>query len=685
MDKLKKAVRRPAARAWLVVAAWLIVMVALWPAADRMADVETETATVEMVAGADSTRVRQLLDAAGSRDEQTAIVLVARDGGLTEADRAWLDEVRAGLLAEGRDGQGPAGAVVGSQDGQAAAFAVAAFDEERVVSGLRRAIAAPPSGLTAQVTGPAALDADADDLERGTDERLLLATVAVVVILLIITYRSPVLWMIPLFAVAVALQVSRATVTGFGELGGEYSGLTDKILTVLVFGIGTDYALLLVARYREELGHTADRYTAMARAVGRTARAVLASAGTVVGGVLCLLLTSVPETRGLGPTLGLAVVATAAVMLTLLPAILVLIGRWVFWPRIPRLGATVRGDAPWVRIAAAVTHRPVRAAVVSAALLLSLAQGVGALQFGLDPVDQFRTRPESVAGLETLAAHFPTGPIDPPIVLVEPAAADRARAVLTAHPGVTGIEPAGDVPGWTAYHVHLDAAPFTGAARDAVVSLRHALADAVGTAAVVGGTAAEAVDSRDAAVRDLIVVVPAILVIVGLVLLRTARSWRLAGCLLAAVALTAVSAAGVATAISRYVLDFDGIEPRIPLYAFVFVVAVGVDYSIFVLQRYREERVIHGPAVSLRRAMTSTGAVVTSAGVVLAATFLVLAVLPLVPLAQMGIAVAAGILLDTFVVRTVLMPALLILIDRPRAAPARNERSDQRELAATPD
>ncbi|GAA4608656.1 MMPL family transporter [Actinoplanes octamycinicus] len=643
-----------------MLALWLTAVVALWPAAQRMADRETGTATIELPGGADSTRVRAVLDADGGDHDDSAVLVLARAGGLTGADRDWLAGVRREL------GRTPyrAGAIVAAADGTAALLPVAHPDAEHLVPAVRAAAARPPAGATAQVTGPAALDMDADDVEAGTDATLLIGTLLVVVALLLLTYRSPVLWLLPLLAVGTALVVAQALVSWFGAVGGEYSGLTGKILTVLVFGVGTDYALLLVARYREELVRDADRYRAMGRALRRTAGTVAAAAGTVIGGVLCLLLTAVPETRALGPTLALAVAATALVMLTVLPALLVLCGRWIFWPRIPRPGAAAPATPLWDRISGAVAARPVRAAVVSALLLLSLGQGVGALRWGLDPIEQFRTPPESVTGLRTVAAHFPTEHLDPLVMLAEPAVAERARAVLAGQPGVRAVEHTGDRPGWTVFEVRVAALPFSRAAQDTVAQLRRALTASVGAGALLGGPAAETLDSGTAAERDLLRAGTAILAVIAVVLCGLLRRVRLAAALLAAVLLTAVAAAGVTVAAGRYAFGFAGLDARIPLFALVFVLAVGVDYSIFVLSRYREEARTHDPVTAMRRATGATGGVVTSAGVVLAATFLVLAALPLVALTQLGLAVATGILLDTFVVRTVLMPALVILLSR---------------------
>ncbi|AXE83356.1 MMPL family transporter [Streptomyces sp. Go-475] len=676
----KGVISRKRLLACAVFGLWLAALAALWPAADRMGAYESDGASMELVSGADSTRVHELVEGteAAGVGKQAAAVVAARPGGLRGTDRSWLDHLRRRTAAAVSGRQGTS-AITLAADGTIAAFTASATDTDRLVDTVRRQLASAPDGLQTYVTGEAALDVDADQLEAGTDTRLLLATVGVVVLLLILTYRSPVLWILPLVSVVAALVVAQAAIALYGALGGTYSDLTGKILTVLVFGIGTDYALLLVARFREELAAQDDPFAAMSRAVRRTARSVLCSAAAVVGGVWCLLLTSVPETRGLGPTLALSVVATSVVMLTLLPALLLISGRWMFWPSLPQAGRAGSMSKLWEKVSRAVTRRPVRAAFVSGALLLGLAQGVGAVQWGLSSVDQFRDQPESVAGLRVLTEHFPTGPVEPAVVAVRPSAARQARTALAGHSQVTAVDRTGRTDGWDLYEVQLRAAPFSRASENAVRSLRRTLSDAVGASALVGGTAAEAVDAQDAAEHDLMVTVPAILLVVGAVLVVFLRSWKIAGLLLATVTLTSLSAAGLTFALSRYVFGFGGIEPRIPLFAFVFVVAVGVDYSIFLLHRYREERRRHACSTSLHRAMASTGTVITSAGVVLAATFLVLAVLPLVPLTQMGMAVAIGILLDTFVVRPVLMPALLTLLDQGASGSERDVRADHGE------
>ncbi|MEV0900436.1 MMPL family transporter [Actinoplanes sp. NPDC049802] len=649
---------------WAVLVGWLTAVVVLWPAAQRMGEGETDRASVELASGKDSTVVREVLDAAGDDHDESVVLLLTRPGGLTAADREWFGAVRRDLAGRPYVLGEPAE----SADGAAILLPMTFHDPEDMVAGVRAAAVRPPAGATAQVTGPAAIEVDADDIEAGTDGRLLAATALVVVALLLLTYRSPVLWLLPLLSVGAALVLSQALITGFAELGGEYSGLTGKILTVLVFGVGTDYALLLVARYREELTRHAAPHRAMREALRRTAGTVTAAAATVIGGVLCLMLASVPETRALGPTLALAVAATAVVMLTLLPALLVCCGRWIFWPRIPRPDAVSASARLWERVASAVAARPVRAMLISALLLLSLGQGIGALQWGLDPVQQFRTPPESVAGLRTAGEHFPADGVDPLVMIAPPADAARAREILAAQPGVRAVEATTHQSGYLIHEVRVDAPPFTRTARDAVADLRAALS-AAGSPALLGGAAAETLDSGDAARRDLLAVGPAILAVIALVLLAMLRSVRLTAGLLGAVLLTALSAAGITVAAGRYVFDFAGLDARIPLFALVFVIAVGVDYSIFLLQRYREEKREHDPVTAMRRATAATGGVVTSAGVVLAATFLVLTTLPLVALTQLGLAVAAGILLDTFVVRTVLMPALVIRMDRPAVAP----------------
>lgn len=545
--------------------------------------------------------------------------------------------------------------MVASGDGASAllAFAVLRDDEETVAS-VRTELAAAPEGLDAAVTGEVPVEVDADAVEQGLDLRLLAVTAGLVGVFLLLAYRSPVLWLLPAVALTVTFVLARAGIAALGTAGLDYSELAGKILTVLVFGVGTDYALLVISRHREELRRDGAAAAAAIRTMRGTAKPIAGSALTIAAGLACLTLSRVPETRGLAPVLALGVATTALVMATLLPALLAVTGRWVFWPRDPL--RTADRARLWQAATAVVFRRPRSVAVVSVLVLLGLVQGVGTARWGLDATQQFRDRPQSIAGLDLLRAHFPAAPVAPAVILVRPADTDRVLAVLGGDDRVAGAEVVGATADRTVVEAHLVAAPFTAEAQTAVAALRATL----GPDVLVGGTDAIALDVRTGAVRDLLVVGAAILLAVGVILLAYFRSVRYTAVLLSSIALTAAAAAGVTAVASRYLLGFAGIDPTIPLFAFLFVVAVGVDFSLFLVHRFEEERRSHPPAPALRAAMLATGSVITSAGLIVAATFGVLATLPLVPLAELGLAVAAGILLDTFVVRLFLVPAVLL-------------------------
>ncbi|MCX4091826.1 MMPL family transporter [Nocardia sp. alder85J] len=539
-----------------------------------------------------------------------------------------------------------------------------------------------PAGLRLEVTGGPAFGADIADSFSGANVLLLSITALVVAVLLIATYRSPVLWLIPLVVVAVADRVAGVVGTGLAGLTGlSFDGSTSGITSVLVFGAGTNYALLLVSRYRDELHREADHRRALRQAVRRAGPAVLASNVTVVLALLTLLLATLPNTRSLGLLAAAGLVVALVFVLFGLPPALALVGRKAFWPLVPEVdGRDAAEIGPWHRVAQAVVRR---AAPVAAGTLLALLVCAAALPFahiGLAQADRFRVRAESITGLDTLAAHFPSGASDPTIVLARPEAADAVSAVLARTPGVTRAVPTGvSAAGTARWTVTLDAPPSSAAAFSTIRQLRSGLAGVPDAAALVGGSDAQALDTRDAAGRDRSVVIPFILAVVLLVLLAVLRAVPAAVLLVAVTVLSALAALGLGSWLSAHVFGFPALDVDVPLFAFLFLVALGVDYTIFLVTRAREETAAHGTTGGIVRAVSATGAVITSAGIVLAAVFCVLGVLPLITLTQLGIVVGLGILLDTFVVRTVVIPALFRLIG-PRiwwpALPARRHEPD---------
>ncbi|MBM6400540.1 MMPL family transporter [Phycicoccus sonneratiae] len=594
-----------------------------------------------------------------------AVVLFARDGALTDADRAAIEGAARSL--PGATGMPPQV----SEDGTAAVVVVPveSGDATRTadtVADIRAAASADlPDGLTAQVTGPAAIQADLAGVFDGANTRLLLATASVVALLLVITYRSPVLWLVPLTVVGVADQLAAVLATRtLAVFDVAWDESTVGILSVLVFGAGTDYALLLISRYRDELRTTEDRRAAMAHALRRTTEAVLSSASTVVLGLLTLLLSAFPATRGLGLACAVGVVVAAAFALVVLPAALVVFGRWVFWPKVPHVGQTGLADArsPWRRVGDAVAQRPVAVVAVVLVGLAVAAGGITQIRAGLSTADQFLDTPESITASQRYAESFPAGSVDPVVVMStgDEAAGKALVETVTAVEGVESARVVASGGGVVEVDAVLTGTPGSDEVRDNVVALREALADSPSTH--VGGTEAEAVDTADASNRDRGLILPLILGLVVVALGALLRSVVAPVVLVATVVGTYLASLGASWVLFTQVLGFERLDEGVPLLAFVFLVALGVDYNIFLVTRAAEEARGHGPREGMLRSLAATGGVITSAGVLLAAVFAVLGVLPLVVLAQLGVIICVGVLLDTLVVRTLLVPALGVLL-----------------------
>ena len=517
-------------------------------------------------------------------------------------------------------------------------------------------------GLETYVTGGAGFAADVSDVFGGINGTLLIGAATIVLILLVLIYRSPVFWLIPFFTVLLAEGASRGTQYLLGEAGFSITGQAAGTASVLVFGAATDYALLLVARYREELTRREDTHEAMRVALRGAAPAIVASAMTVVLALLTLLLARVGSSEALGPLAAAGVFLAMVFSLTLLPATLLIAGRRAFWPRIPRAGA----EAPdplagrWGRLGARVRRRPRPVWLGGTAALVVLALGLTQLELGLAEGEQFAGEVEAVEGAEVLARSGFAGGGGAPLQVVVPDAG-RAGAVAEAVGGLDGVarvgEPERGEPG-ARLDVGLAVDPYGERALALVPEVRRAAREA-DPGALVGGSLAEDYDTREAAERDNLVVMPAALAVVLLILFALLRAVVLPLLLIATVVLSFAAAFGVGVLASDLVFGFAGIETTLPLIAFVFLVALGVDYNIFLVARAREEASEHGTADGMHRALASTGAVITSAGVVLAGTFSILALIPFVALVQLGVIIAFGVLLDTLLVRSVIVPAMV--------------------------
>ncbi|MCV7054171.1 MMPL family transporter [Mycolicibacterium gilvum] len=627
---------------------------------------------VAVPADSESARADAARAALPGGDQVPAILVVTRTDSapLGPADLAAVDGARDRMLAAAQSG--PAGPPVQvSDDGQAAVATVpmssdlSGFDLTDTVTELRGAATdGLPEGLQAQVTGGPAFGADIANSFSGANFTLLAVTAAVVALLLIITYRSPVLWLVPLLVIGFADRVAAVIGSAVAEaLGMSPDGSTSGIMSVLVFGAGTNYALLLISRYREELGRTDSHNDAIDTAVRRAGPAIIASNATVVLALLTLLFASSPSTRSLGVQAAAGLVVAAVFVLLVLPPALAVFGRKLFWPFIPAVGDQPLTDSGvWHRIAAAVARRPARVAIVSIGGLALLCTGILGTPVGLSQTEQFRVEAESVRGFDTLAAHFPSGLTDPTRVIATSDRSAEVQRAITATPGVVSAFPAGaEADGRSQWSVVLEAEPASDEAFDTIDALRESVHRA-DPDALVGGSDATARDAAAAAGHDRAVVIPAILVVVLIVLYVLLRSALAPLVLVGVTVLSSVAALGLGGWASVHLFGFPALDNTAPLFAFLFLVALGVDYTIFLVTRAREETPGHGTRDGIVRAVSATGAVISSAGIVLAAVFCVLGVLPLIVLTQVGIIVGLGILLDTFLVRTVIIPALFTLI-----------------------
>ena len=749
MKKLLAVPSGPRAK-WVVVAIWLITVFAFSAAQlpSKFEEIQKNDSASFLPSSAESTKALEATKEIQGAENVTAVAVYRREGGLTAADKKRIAGDRAELNALQLRKTAPFGPPRVSPDGTSALLlADIATDGEsdtilKPVDEIRERISDPGGGLEVQVTGSAGFSADAIKVFENINGTLLIAAVALVFLLLAGIYRSPLFLWIPLLTVGFAELVSR----GLGWMASEVAGVTvngqsSSIMSILVLGAGTDYALLIVARYREELRREQDKHAALARALSASGPAVLASALTVVLALLCLTVAEVNGTAGLGPLGALGVLTAMVAMLTLLPALLAIFGRRAFWPFVPygpagaeapdatpapshvpaRLGfaaamllnagiligvlAVVGVPAPVtlaiivvaavvVRVAGGsfrarfrstehrfsdeagqvdATHgrwrawgewiakRPRRVWVITTLLLAVMALGLLNYSTGLTQGNSFRDAVESVQGQKLLSKAFPSGDNAPTDIIV-PSAGEVAavQQAVGDVPGVADVRVVKDGAPGTYLQASLTLDPYSTQAYDVIPAIRSAAREAGGPDVLVGGTTAIERDLRVAAERDNRVIIPLVLLVVFLVLIVLLRAIAAPILLMATVVLSFAAALGVSYVVYDVFFDFPGSDPSLPLFAFVFLVALGIDYNIFLMARVREEAQKHGTRQGMLRGLAVTGGVITSAGIVLAGTFAVLAVLPLVFLTELGFAIAFGVLLDTFVVRSTLVPALVL-------------------------
>jgi putative drug exporter of the RND superfamily len=786
---------------WVVFAIWLVaIFIAAGPAnlPGKFTDAEDNESTSFLPGDAESTEALEAAEGLQGGELAPAVIVYRRESGLTAADRERIaSDVRrlteerfpgvvpdgataaaGGESAEGGGAGAPQGVVpegcggpttpipgqpegyapfVGplcSEDGKAAivtAYLKGEGDGDRILDPVERwreIVSDPGGGLEVKITGGAGYAADAIEVFESINGTLLLAAVSLVIFLLIVIYRSPIFLFIPLAAIIFAEILARSIGYGLSELGVTINGQSSAIMSIMVLGAGTDYALLIVARYREELHHTEDRHEAMRAAMTSAGPAVFASAATVIAALLCLSIAKVNGTSGMGPIVAMGVACAALSMLTLLPALLTIFGRRAFWPFVPHtpswsladeqpttalgqrilngssvgallpvvgaalvvvlllplvlLNALVRlllglvgirfpslivgpldrrtfkpyevrrtkhehlADAThgfWKRVGDRVALNPARVMVTSTAVLLVMCAGLAFFSTDLTTNDSYRTEVESVEGQDLLSLSYPSGASAPTDVIVPSAdEVQEARRAVASAPGVESVTgPVAQGDEGVLVQATLEPPPYSTEAFDLIEPIRERVDEEVpGT--LVGGATAVEFDVREAAAWDSAVIPPIVLVVVFLILVLLLRAVVAPLILIGTVILSFVAALGVGYLAFDLIFDFPGSDPSLPLFAFVFLVALGVDYNIFLMARAREEALKHGTREGMLRALAVTGGVITSAGIVLAGTFSVLAVLPLVFLTEIGFVVAFGVLLDTFLVRSVLVPAIVLKV-----------------------
>jgi RND superfamily putative drug exporter len=684
------------------VGIWLVVLVIAFPLSSKLTGAEKNDASAWLPANAESTKVLNVQERFQSPNIFPAVVVYERPSGLTAADRAKaaadarafanIHVVRVGQVTR----------PIPSADGKAIQTILQVdlgdkgWDNAAKAADAIRAITeSNANGLTSHITGPLGNAADNSEVFKGIDSTLLYAALLVVIVILLITYRSPALWLLPVISSAAALITAQAVI----YLLAAHAGLTVNaqsagILAVLVFGASTDYALLIVARYREELRRHDRRHPAMAEALRRAGPAIIASGATVIVSLLVLSAAELNSTKSLGPVLAIGVAVGMVSMLTLLPALLVIFPRGVFWPYRPSYGSaepTTRGL--WARVGWGIAARPRITWVTTAVILGILALGLTGLKAnGLTNAQSFRGTPDSVVGETVQARHFPAGAGQPVVVIGSPAAAAQLRAAFAGTEGITGVTPPVTRAGYAYLEGTLTAPPDGQAAYDTIDRVRTAVHAVPGANALVGGNTAINLDVSRASAHDRDLIIPLILAVVLIILMLILRALVAPLILTATVVLSFAAALGVSAFFFNHVFGFGGADTSFPLFVFVFLVALGIDYNIFLMTRVREEAIRRDARRGALVGLAATGGVITSAGFVLAGTFAVLATIPSTFLTELGFAVAFGILLDTIVVRSVLVTALNLDLGRwmwwpsklaHKPDPAPEELSQERDSVLT--
>jgi RND superfamily putative drug exporter len=673
---------------WVILVVWVIAVFAVFPLGSKLTDKTSDDTQSFLPSSAESTEVVRQLDQDFSQGEtDQAIIVYQRDGGLTAADKQKIAADQQAINEAGSQkinvvgpqqvpftpGTQP-GLVSKNGDVATAVYTTPTdFEKEADWGEAIRDIADQNTGgMNVYVTGGVGFNTDANDVFENLDAKLLLATVALVLVLLGAIYRSVLIALTPLLVVFFAYTLAQAFVYLLAESGATVSSNATSILIVLMFGVGTDYCLLLTSRYREELRRIEDKHEAMARAVRRAGPAILASGLTVALAMLVLALADNKGTSSLGPVFAIGVACALVAGLTLLPALLTIFGRPGFWPRRSVVAydpahAERESQGLWRRFGDRVLQRPTHALVATVVIFVAGAFGVLAYKVDYSTTSFFKDSVESVEGFDVMREAFPAGTLAPTTVLVESDSGPVTQAQISAAEdelrGVDGVARVSDSglrsnDGSTAdLDVILSEDPLDKSGLDVVPRMRDAVADIPGATVLVGGSSAINYDLDKANSHDLELIAPLALVVMAIILGILLQAVVAPLVLLASVILSYLCTLGISILFIRFVVGDAGFDSSIPIFAFIFLVALGIDYTIFLMARVREEARRHGTREGMLRALSATGPVITSAGIILAGTFSVLMTLPVTFTFDLGFMVALGILLDTFIVRTIMVPA----------------------------
>jgi RND superfamily putative drug exporter len=712
---------------WIVPVVWILLAAVLGPLGAKLTDVTQDDAQAFLPASAESTEVTRLLNTRFNGGQTVGgLIVYRRPGGLTAADKRKISadarRVAQELPLVGRPvvpfERGSPRALVSPRGDLA--YTVLTFPDNFKKLGdwgqkVRDITGNGGGGLEVFVTGDAGFNADFKEVFKSLDTLLLAATVLLVLVLLGAIYRSPLIAVIPLVVVFFAYVVAQGLIYLYAKSGATVSTNSTQILIVLMFGVGTDYCLLLVSRYREELRRHEDKHNAMSRAVGRVGPAILASGLTVSLSMLVLLVADTKSLSSFGPVAAIGVACVLAAGLTLLPALLTIAGRRGFWPRRrvvafnPAAAEEVTRSL-WRRLGDRVLQRPGPALAITVAIFGAGSLGLLAYKEDYSITHVFKKSTESIDGFHALERAFPAGATDPTTVLVErtngavrPSDVEAVRQRLRSAPGVAAVnvDPERSRDGRIAsLSIIFRDDPYTSRALNRVPKLRkrvHALGPDV--RALIGGGSAVQYDFDKATGKDFKRIVPLALVVIALILGVLLQAIVAPLVLILTVMASFFGTVGLSLLFFRYVAGEPGVDASLPVFAFIFLVALGIDYTIFLMSRVREEARLHGTREGVLRALGVTGPVITSAGLILAGTFSVLMTLPVTFAFNIGFMVAVGILLDTFIVRTIMVPAAVELIgDRiwwpsgpsggrrvlHEETPGTSEAADAPEAAAEP-